>query len=101
MFSMVINEWLSTSNNNIIEEERFIDFGPFEFFECEGETSEHDEIMMEKIYQLILSNSKFENVPEEYLKKLLTIHNYRKFYSMIQRFVFYSFFISYYLLKFL
>lgn len=88
MFAIVLSEWLSNSHPRI-EDERFISFGPFEFFECDGESSDHDEDMLQLLFQLISSNIKFENTPtaETYLRRLLTLTNYRKFYSMIQRLV--------------
>lgn len=63
----------------------YMDFGCFEFFECIGQSSSHDEELFESIKDLILFNVEHLNLSSNFPNALLTIETYRKFYAMIQR----------------
>ena len=63
----------------------YMDFGCFEFFECVGQISTHDEDFLKYLKDLILFNVEQLNLPSNFPNALLTIQTYRKFYAMIQR----------------
>ena len=90
MFAIVLENYLACPMREkpVPFGSRFIDLGPLEFFECDGQQSEHDSEMLELIKDLITENTNsFDTIPNWYVDSLISVDNYRKFYAMIQRYV--------------
>ena len=96
MFAYVILSYLhfrssAKRNPDFIDDFTEIDFGVFEYFECQPQESELDSLFADSIKKIIIENSKIHaiydvSIPSLYFDNLLTLENYRKFYAMIQRY---------------
>ena len=85
MFAIVLDYHSSSPQERTLEDPQYVDFGPFEFFECEGQSSPAEEAMFKLIQDLLRGSTDYRKVPSWLTEGLVTIDSYRKFYAMIQR----------------